>query len=91
MQKRVAARVSGRVQGVCFRASTQAQARQLGLVGWVQNTSDGAVELEAQGEASAVEALMAFCGRGPEAARVDALEQCAVPLVEGEREFSIRR
>jgi acylphosphatase len=38
----------GRVHGVCFRASTQQRARALGLIGWVRNTADGAVELEAQ-------------------------------------------
>lgn len=69
--KRVRLRVSGRVQGVYFRASTQERARALGLSGWVRNTPDGAVELEAQGRPDQLEALIAWCNEGPPAARVD--------------------
>ena len=50
---RVQAVVSGRVQGVCFRAETQKQACQLGLTGWVRNLPDGRVELLAEGEDTA--------------------------------------
>ena len=66
--------VRGRVQGVNFRAATRRQARLLGLVGWVCNRPDGAVEVCAEGDAAALGELRAWAERGPPAARVDALE-----------------
>lgn len=63
--------VRGRVQGVYFRASTQRVARELGLVGSVRNLPDGSVAVEACGPRDALERLVAFLERGPEAARVD--------------------
>jgi acylphosphatase len=73
MARRVRAVISGRVQGVSYRASTVAEARRLGVVGWVKNIDGGAVELEAEGANAAVEALLAWCWRGPPAARVVAV------------------
>ncbi len=67
--------VSGLVQGVFFRQSTVDEARRLGLAGWVRNLPDGRVEVEAEGERTAVEALVRFCGEGPPGARVDHVEQ----------------
>lgn len=68
--RRVRAIVSGRVQGVSYRASTADEARRLGLVGWVKNRPDGSVELEAEGPADAVTRLLAWCDHGPPAAHV---------------------
>ena len=66
--------VTGRVQGVFYRASTLEQAQQLGLVGWVANLSDGSVEINAEGREYALEELIAWCRQGPPASRVDDVE-----------------
>lgn len=63
-------RVTGRVQGVSFRWSTQEQARRLGAAGWVRNEPDGTVLLHAEGDEEAVDALVAWCRTGPSMAKV---------------------
>lgn len=65
--------VSGRVQGVFFRASTCDTARALGVGGWVRNLPDGRVELVACGEPAQLDALTAWLWKGPPHARVDAV------------------
>ena len=72
--RRVRVVVMGRVQGVGFRASAQDEAERQGLIGWVRNRHDGSVELEAEGAADAIEALLAWCAKGPPGARVDGVE-----------------
>ena len=67
-------RVTGVVQGVFFRQATADEANRLGVGGAVQNLPDGSVEVVAEGGRPAVEALVAFCRRGPPAARVEAVE-----------------
>lgn len=62
--------VSGRVQGVWYRATTQEKARELQVTGWVKNISDGRVELIACGEQSNVQALIEWLWQGPPAASV---------------------
>ncbi|MBI3960200.1 MAG: acylphosphatase [Chloroflexi bacterium] len=57
--------ISGHVQGVFFRQSTQNQARRLGLSGWVRNLPDGRVEAKVWGDAEAVNALAHWCHTGP--------------------------
>ncbi len=76
MTERVRARirVTGRVQGVAFRASTVEEAERLGVAGFVRNLRDGSVEVEAEGERSLVESLVRWCRRGPPPARVDRVE-----------------
>ena len=81
--------VRGRVQGVAFRAATEREARSLGLVGFVRNRRDGSVELIAQGEGSAVEALVRWCGSGPSLARVDAVETEEVEVDASLTDFAI--
>jgi acylphosphatase len=68
--RRIRAIVSGRVQGVSFRAATCTEARRLGVVGWVKNRDDGSVELEAEGPDDMVAALIQWCHQGPPAALV---------------------
>ena len=81
--------VRGRVQGVAFRAATQAQATRLGVAGWVRNCADGSVEAELEGAPDAVDALVAFCRRGPRFAEVGEVTVRETPP-EGAREFAIR-
>ena len=66
--------VSGRVQGVSYRAWTRKQAERHGVAGWIRNRPDRTVEALLTGPAEAVEALLAACRRGPFAARVDGIE-----------------
>lgn len=80
----------GRVHGVFFRDSTRREAERLGVGGWVRNVDDGTVEGLFEGEASAVEELVAFCRRGPERARVDRLEVQDAGRPEGVSGFEIR-
>jgi len=66
--------VSGHVQGVYFRATTQETARDIGVDGWVKNRDDGRVEAVFEGPASAVEELVTFCHDGSPAATVEDVE-----------------
>ncbi len=72
--KQVHVVVRGRVQGVFFRASSQREARRLGLTGWVRNRPDGNVELMAEGEEEGLKELIAWANRGPTSARVERVE-----------------
>lgn len=72
---RIHLRVHGRVQGVGFRWFVSAEARRLGLAGWVRNQPDGSVELEAEGAPADLEALRQRVRTGPPAARVDRVEE----------------
>ncbi len=68
--KRVRAIVSGRVQGVWYRAHTRDKAVELGVHGSVRNLPDGTVEIVAEGEAAQVEALLEWARGGPPLAEV---------------------
>ena len=62
--------ISGRVQGVAFRHYTVKTARSLNLKGWVRNLDDGRVEAVFEGDDDLVDAMLAWCGRGPSLAHV---------------------
>jgi len=83
--------VSGRVQGVFFRASTQDKANGLGLSGWVKNRYDGAVELEACGDAEPLRQLQEWLWQGPQHASVSdvACKPVECDDVESSRLFTI--
>jgi acylphosphatase len=73
-QKRVHMIISGRVQGVYFRASAQREARLLGVTGYVRNRPDGSVEIVAEGEEDLIKSLLLWSQKGPSTARVDKVE-----------------
>lgn len=77
--------VSGRVQGVAFRAWTQRQAVELGLRGHARNLDDGRVEVLAAGATAAIEALAARLWCGPQHARVESVARAdaAIPDRDG--------
>lgn len=80
-------RVTGRVQGVFYRASTQEQAEKLNLTGYARNLSDGSVEVLACGDAQAVETLCDWLWQGPLHARVDNVE-CVISQEQAPQRFT---
>jgi len=83
--------VSGRVQGVYFRASTKDAAVRWGVRGYVRNLHDGRVEAVLQGDRAAVESVVAFIREGPPGACVEAADvewRLAAEVFDG---FSVRR
>jgi acylphosphatase len=90
--KRLHATVRGRVQGVGFRATTQYEARKLGLAGWVRNRADGSVEVEAEGPREALEMFLSFLQRGPLGAHVEAVDaEWLAPRGGAPLPFEVRR
>ena len=90
----VAARVivSGRVQGVGFRAGTRERARAEGLAGWVRNAADGSVHALLQGEAASVATVLEWIRLGgPPGGRVDSIEHQDVRVDEGISGFDVVR
>jgi acylphosphatase len=71
--------ISGRVQGVGYRAWLAEQAVLLGIDGWVRNNADGTVEALISGTADAVEELARACRRGPRFAQVEAIRDEIAP------------
>ena len=82
--------VSGRVQGVFFRAWTEEQAERLGVGGWIRNCPDGSVQAHLEGEVGAVNWLIDLFGDGPPSARV-AQVRVRDAEVEGLTSFEGRR
>lgn len=82
--------VSGRVQGVFYRAGAQQQARGLGLLGYARNLPDGRVEIVAQGAAPALRAFVGWCRQGPPRASVSEVQVSASEPSESFADFSVR-
>ena len=87
--KRVRVVVSGRVQGVWFRASTEETAQRLGLSGWVRNRGDGKLEACFEGNDADVDAAVAWCREGPRMAEVGSVELSEEPTT-GESGFRVQ-
>ncbi len=82
--------ISGRVQGVYYRATTCSVARGLGLTGFVRNLAGGQVEAVAEGPQQALDALVTWCHSGPPMARVDAVAATPAPETGEFAEFDVR-
>ncbi len=82
--------ISGVVQGVSFRASTQEQAKRLGVAGWVRNLDDGRVEAVVQGPKDKVDELVQWCHKGPPAARVDKVSVAWETVADDLKGFEVR-
>lgn len=83
--------ISGRVQGVFFRAETQRAAKSFNINGWVRNLPDGRVEALIKGEDVDVDKMIAWCHEGPPAARVENVVSREEHCTGGEfRDFTIK-
>ena len=82
--------VSGRVQGVFFRAWTEEQAERLNVNGWIRNCANGSVEAHLEGEEGSVNWLIDLIGDGPPSARVANVRVREADL-EGSTAFEVRR
>lgn len=83
-------RVSGRVQGVFYRASTRDKAVALGIKGWVKNEPDGSVYIEAEAEREKLDQLIDWCKKGPSRANVENVHYEVGEIV-GFEGFEVRR
>jgi len=83
--------ISGRVQGVWFRASTKEKADELGLTGWVRNTPKGDVEAVFEGEESVVREMLSWCRKGPALAKVTAVKETLAAYSGLFSDFSVLR
>jgi acylphosphatase len=87
--KRVHVYVSGKVQGVFFRAETQKTATNLHLTGWVRNMEDGRVEAVFAGEDRDIDKMLVWCHSGPPFARVERVEAVEEPCTGSDKSFRI--
>jgi acylphosphatase len=83
-------KVSGRVQGVCFRAYTREMAKRMGVAGWVRNVSDGTVEVFMQGPDEKVNSLLSWCYQGPAGASVASVDYVEISVDPSINKFSIK-
>ena len=74
MKTRMHIFVSGKVQGVFFRSSTEEKAQEIGVTGWVRNLADGRVEAVFEGDQEKVKEMVHWCTKGPQYAEVDNVE-----------------
>ena len=89
LMKHINIKVTGKVQGVYFRATTKAVADQLGAKGFVVNLLDGSVYIEAEGDSFALDSLIDFCKEGPERAEVAAVDIEESNDIKGFKNFEV--
>lgn len=82
--------ITGRVQGVFFRAWVMDNARRLGVNGWVRNLFDGRVEAVFEGPSSSVDHMVVLCHKGPDHARVDTVLDNNSEPAEGLATFEVK-
>jgi acylphosphatase len=80
--RQVKLRITGKVQGVFFRASTREKAQQLGIPGWVKNEPDGTVSAVGQGPDANLQQWIDWCGEGPSEAYVESVEVEEQPITD---------
>ncbi len=90
MKTRAHVYISGRVQGVFFRAHMMDEGWRLGLTGWVRNMPDGRVEAVFEGDESAVDAMISWCHEGSPYSRVEDVEVIREEYREEFRDFGAR-
>jgi len=90
MKSSVHVLISGRVQGVWFRASTKQKAEKLGITGWVRNTVDGNVEAIFEGEKDILDEMIEWCNQGPSLAKVKNVKIESIEKINNFVGFSIR-
>ena len=90
MLQTISITVSGKVQGVFYRQSTKEKALELGLTGEVRNLSNGNVQIIATGTSEQLNALAAWCKKGPPRAVVTGVEVAELDVISFDR-FSIVR
>ncbi len=73
-------KIKGLVQGVFFRESLKQEALRHQILGWVRNRKDGTVEAFVQGETSSLEAIIRWCRRGPDRAKVESVNIIAAEI-----------
>jgi acylphosphatase len=82
--------ISGRVQGVFFRAKTRDQAQARGLTGWVRNLPDGRVAAVFEGDREKIDSMLDWCRKGPSYAAVDEVQTDWQPYQGEFQDFSVR-
>lgn len=88
--KRAHVFISGRVQGVFFRAWVSEHAKKMGLGGWVRNRLDGKVEAVFEGPGEIVDQMVKFCHEGPAHARVDTVLDDHSEPAQGLQDFEMK-
>jgi len=81
--------ISGRVQGVFFRAHTRDEARARGLKGWVRNLPDGRVAALFEGDKAVIDTMLTWCHKGPPYSHVDEVQVNWQPYVGDQEDFRV--
>jgi len=74
VRKQINLKIYGKVQGVFFRDSSRAEAKELNLSGWAKNKTDGTVEMVAEGEDKNLKKFIEWCKYGPDHAEVEKVD-----------------